>query len=159
MDTFCFAGFRDCRLLELHLLVLSHSLPCGLTAAAYHSSISRFSPERRARFCFFQTLTTVPGYSMGPGSRHLWVTRCASEHPYLLSTAHSSQPCLSCGHQLRSFAHPFGLRAKVFDQMSTFFCGDRTHQQPAVHVFPRLHYRTRLRIPVLPRSTPIGSQA
>ena len=50
--TFFLAGFRDCGLLELQLLVLFHSLPCGLPARPYYRTISRFLLFSRKHFCF-----------------------------------------------------------------------------------------------------------
>ena len=50
--TFFLAGFRDCSLLELHLLVLSHISPCELDVCSYFRTISRFWLCRRVHFCF-----------------------------------------------------------------------------------------------------------
>ena len=50
--TFFLAGFGDCGLLELHLLVLSHMSPCELHVCSYCRTISRFWLYRRVHFCF-----------------------------------------------------------------------------------------------------------
>ena len=51
-STFFLAGFRDCSLLELHVLVLSHISPCELHACSYCRTISRFWLYRRVHFGF-----------------------------------------------------------------------------------------------------------
>lgn len=51
-STFFLAGFRDCSLLELHLLVLSHISPCELHVCSYFRTISRFWLCRRVHFGF-----------------------------------------------------------------------------------------------------------
>jgi hypothetical protein len=51
-STSSLARFRDCGLLRLHLIVLSHMLPCELHMPPYCRWISRFSAQSRAHFCF-----------------------------------------------------------------------------------------------------------
>ena len=48
LDTFCLAGFIDCGLLELHLLVLSLTSPCEFRKPPYYRWISPFSDVRWA---------------------------------------------------------------------------------------------------------------
>ena len=52
-NTSFLAGYRDCGLLRLHLLVLSHMLPCERHMSPYFRWISRFSAQSRAHFRFF----------------------------------------------------------------------------------------------------------
>lgn len=52
-STSSLARFRDCGLLRLRVLVLSHMLPCELHVCSYFRTISRFFPQSRTRFCFY----------------------------------------------------------------------------------------------------------
>lgn len=53
----------DCSLLRLHLLVLSHVLPCELYARSFFRTVSRLSLQSRTHFCLIilsQLLTVYP---------------------------------------------------------------------------------------------------
>ena len=51
-STSSLAEYGDCGLLRLHLLVLSHVLPCELYACSSFRTISRLSLQSRTHFCF-----------------------------------------------------------------------------------------------------------
>lgn len=51
-STSLLAGCRACGLLRLHILVLSHMLPCELHACPSCRTISRLFPYGRTHFCF-----------------------------------------------------------------------------------------------------------
>jgi hypothetical protein len=109
--TFFLAGFRDCGLLELHLLVLSHMSPCELHMCSYFRTISRFLLYRRVHFCFIVIRNFIPYNKFliqcfFKCTIFNWITRYTFEHPYLLSTTHSSQPCSSC-YRLASSIIPY----------------------------------------------------
>ena len=108
--TFFLAGFRDCSLLELHLLVLSHMSPCELHVCSYCRTISRFWLYRRVHFGFIVIIISISIIwnlnSIIKCTILNWITRYTFEHSYLLSTTHSSQPCSSC-YRLASSIIPY----------------------------------------------------
>nr|DAF84024.1 MAG TPA: hypothetical protein [Caudoviricetes sp.] len=52
-STSLLAGCRACRLLRLHLLVLSYMSPCELHARSYSRTISGLFLQSHIHFCFF----------------------------------------------------------------------------------------------------------
>ena len=100
LDTFCLAGFIDCGLLELHLLVLSLTSPCEFRKPPYYRWISPFSDVRWAALLLAIIImySNVSARIVAPN--HVlnlpWITRLLFGHPYLLSTVHPSQLCSSC---------------------------------------------------------------
>ena len=111
-NTFFLAGFRDCSLLELHLLVLSHMSPCELHVCSYYRTISRFWLYRRVHFGFIVYYNFLFFLSYEILILNIkctifnWITRYTFDHSYLLSTTQSSQPCSSC-YRLTSCLFPY----------------------------------------------------
>lgn len=65
-NTSSLARFRDCGLLRLHLLVLSHALSCGLGARSYFRTIGYFaSPKSYTLLLDFFYLTLQPSVYQG----------------------------------------------------------------------------------------------
>lgn len=58
-STSLLAGCRACGLLRLHILVLSHMLPCELHACPSCRTISRLFPYGRTHFCFLPCISKV----------------------------------------------------------------------------------------------------
>lgn len=98
-NTSSLARFRDCGLLRLHLLVLSHALSCELGARSYFRTIGYFaSPKSYTLLLYFSNTNSLCVILDAQ-----WMTRCTFDHSYLLSTTQSSPFCSLC-YQL-TFVH------------------------------------------------------
>ena len=59
-NTSSFARFRDCGLLRLHLLVLSHALSCGLGARSCFRTIGYFASPKSYTLLLTWLFSTMP---------------------------------------------------------------------------------------------------
>lgn len=111
-NTSSLARFRDCGLLRLHLLVLSHALSCKLSARSYFRTIGYFaSPKSYTLLLYFFLCNTMAKFECIKDAQ--WTMRCTFDHSYLLSTTQPSPFCSLC-YQLtfHSFFLSFDLRKK-----------------------------------------------
>lgn len=119
------ARFRDCSLLRLHILVLSHILPCERYACSYFRTISRLSPQSRTHFCFLRK--TI--YQFVP------LLLLLNDEVYVLPfVPFEHNPAITILFILQSihFLHPhlsFDLRWQTQNKDSTCFCGTCTINQ------------------------------
>ena len=100
-DTSSLARFRDCGLLRLHLLVLSHALSCELGARSYFRTIGYFASPKSYTLLLYFLFNTMAKFVCIKDAQ--WTTRCTFDHSSLLSATQSSPFCSLC-YQL-TFVH------------------------------------------------------
>lgn len=141
-NTFCLAGFTDCSLLELHLLLL-------ISHVALRASCVFILQNNKPIFTYTSCTLLLCQIELNPNTSpfrflltlkemctlmdyevHVWT-------PYLLDTAHSSQPCWSCGSPSQAIpifrfkisiplinsALSFAVIVPKINSYSTHFCG------------------------------------